>query len=234
MVGPSFTITPALLWLMIATLMIAGPYATAKTETVSNQKRGPFFLIGTIIRTAPEISLATISKTKPDSRENYFVNAKIDPGTTVVKIEREKVTLRFYPSGDEAVIRTPPYDPSKSVKAGFTKTAKGGKDYEFHLSRSEVDILLKNISQVIMDAATEPAVNARGEITGFKLTYIKPGGIFERLGLSEGDVIQEVNGRKLKGPSDAVDLFYQLQGSSLIKVQVGRAGQKTGLTYLIR
>ncbi|MEQ1875954.1 MAG: hypothetical protein ABL958_04860 [Bdellovibrionia bacterium] len=188
-------------------------------------------LIGTVIR--DEGSFATISKEKPDSRANYKVDERPVVQVKIVKIEREKVTLIVYPRKATYVLRTPPYDPSKAVKSGFIKTAEPGKDHEFNLARKEVDKLLENFASIIMDAGSEP-VKEGEKVVGFKLTFINSGSVFEKLGLSEGDIIREVNGRKIDSIQAGLDLFYQLRDSSIIKVRLDRSGKTSNITYLIR
>lgn len=191
-------------------------------------------LIGTVIRADAESSMATISAKTKDSRQNYFRKAKVPGVGAVKKIEREKVTLVLDSTKEEVVIRTPPYDPSKAVKSGVTKSAKDNSNHEYHLPRMEIDAAIEDLPKLVMEMGTSPVSDGKGGIDGFRVTFIKPGSIFSKLGLSESDIIQEVNGQRIRGVTDALELFSQLRDSSLIKVQIGREKKKIVLTYLIR
>lgn len=127
--------------------------------------------------------------------------------------------------------------PTKSkttIKSLIGTTIKPGTDYTFNLKRTEVDKALGNITDLLYEAATEPVVDKGGNTTGFKLTYIEPASIFEKIGFTAGDIIKKVNGRKVDGPSAALELFTELRDSSSIKVQIERFGKSSNLTYLIR
>ena len=57
---------------------------------------------------------------------------------------------------------------------------------------------------------------------GFFLTWLRPGGFFERLGLRTGDLIPEINGFRLRSIPDAFRAYEALQDAQFLVVRVRR------------
>ena len=68
---------------------------------------------------------------------------------------------------------------------------------------------------------------------GYKITYIKPGSIFEKLGLKRGDVIIEVNGKRLLNDEDAWYLYKNALNFTNVNILILRNNQQKVLHYEI-
>ncbi|EDM23419.1 PDZ domain-containing protein [Caminibacter mediatlanticus] len=66
---------------------------------------------------------------------------------------------------------------------------------------------------------------------GYKITYIKKGSIFEKIGLKKGDILLEVNGRKLNSDADAWDLYRNLDKFNFFEIKIKRNNQIKVLNY---
>lgn len=66
---------------------------------------------------------------------------------------------------------------------------------------------------------------------GYEITYIKPGSIFDKLGLHIGDKIIEVNGRKLKNDADAWDLYKNADNFNYFEIKIKRHNKIKVLNY---
>ncbi len=66
---------------------------------------------------------------------------------------------------------------------------------------------------------------------GYEITYIKPGSIFDKLGLRIGDKIIEVNGRKLKNDADAWDLYKNADNFNYFEIKIKRNNKIKVLSY---
>ena len=73
-----------------------------------------------------------------------------------------------------------------------------------------------------------------GESLGFRVFNIRPDSIFERMGLKNGDVIQNVNCNELRDPAKALSLLDTVGSASSIKIDLLRNAQPTTLSYAIR
>jgi type II secretion system protein C len=66
---------------------------------------------------------------------------------------------------------------------------------------------------------------------GYLITYIKPGSIFEKISLRKGDILLEVNGRKLKNDADAWDLYKRAKKFDRFEVKILRNNKEKVLEY---
>ncbi len=107
-----------------------------------------------------------------------------------------------------------------------------GED-RFQLSRGEVDKQLANLSSLLTQMRAVPNVE-EGATTGFRVFAIRRGSLFDKLGLSNNDVVQRVNGIGIDDPARAMGLFQELQDESVLTVDVLRGGRPRTLRYEIR
>jgi len=66
---------------------------------------------------------------------------------------------------------------------------------------------------------------------GYMITYIRPKSIFEKIGLKRGDILLEVNGRKLKNDADAWDLYKNVNKFNYFEVKILRNKKEKVLYY---
>jgi general secretion pathway protein C len=92
---------------------------------------------------------------------------------------------------------------------------------------------LDNIGTVLTDARLTPVASKDG-VEGFLVNEIKPGGIFETIGLKNGDILKRVNGFEVTSPEKAIQVLTGLRGESSIDLDVVRDGQKMNFHYEIR
>jgi len=98
-------------------------------------------------------------------------------------------------------------------------------DYE--IPRAELDAVRTNFHDVLKKVRLVPV---RG---GFKVFSIKPGSIFARVGLENGDVLTAVNGEILSSPGSLVGLYGQLGTIEEVTVDLTRRGRGNTLRYRI-
>jgi general secretion pathway protein C len=125
------------------------------------------------------------------------------------------------------------------------KTGKGGKDKgatsgvrktgenAYLVDRKEVEHVVANLNEVITQARAVPVITG-GKSNGFKLFSIRPGSIFEKVGLHDGDIVQRVNDTELTDPSKAVGLLEEIQSVAQVRVNFVRSGKLHTYTYTIR
>lgn len=112
---------------------------------------------------------------------------------------------------------------------GIKKTGEGS----YLVDRREIDHSIENLSTVITKMRAVPFIKD-GESQGFRVFNIKPNSIFERMGLKNGDVIQNVNGNELRDPARALSLLDEVGSANEIRIDLLRNHQPNTLTYLIR
>lgn len=92
---------------------------------------------------------------------------------------------------------------------------------------------LDNIGQVLSDARLTP-VQSRDGVEGFLVNEVAPRGIFDIIGLKNGDILKRVNGFEVTTPEKAVQVLMGLRGETKIEIDIVRGGKKIKLQYDIR
>lgn len=92
---------------------------------------------------------------------------------------------------------------------------------------------LDNPARILSDARLTPQLK-NGSADGFLINEIKPGGVFDTVGLRNGDVLNRINGFDLKSPEQAVQVLSALRGETEIELDITRGNGKRTLRYLVR
>jgi general secretion pathway protein C len=122
--------------------------------------------------------------------------------------------------------------PGATSQVSDDQIRKTGDD-RYLIARGEVDHTLENLSDVFTQMRAVPNIES-GRTTGFRLFAIRPGSIFEKIGLLNNDVVQRINGVELNDPAKAMTLFQDLQGQTRLSVDVLRGSETRTLSYEIR
>jgi general secretion pathway protein C len=112
---------------------------------------------------------------------------------------------------------------------GVTKVS----DTQYTVDRKEVDSALSNLSEVATQARIVPSFK-NGKPNGFKMFSIKPGSIYSKIGLKNGDVIQKINGYEMNSPDKALELYQKLKDAQSVSLELQRRGQTMNVNYNIQ
>ena len=125
---------------------------------------------------------------------------------------------------------------SASERKGSNAKGENGvtqvSDTEYRLERREIDDVLNNLSRVATQARIVPSFK-NGKANGFKIFSIKSKSIFKKIGLKNGDVIQNINGYEITSPDKALEIYQKLKDSSSITVDIQRRGRAQTMNYTI-
>lgn len=92
---------------------------------------------------------------------------------------------------------------------------------------------LSDMSRVMTDARLTPKVDG-GAIQGFLVSEIKTRGVFDAIGLKNGDVLTKINGYAIDSPEKAVQVLSAIKGQTNIDLDIVREGRPKSLHYTIR
>lgn len=92
---------------------------------------------------------------------------------------------------------------------------------------------LENPNQLMTDARLQPNISG-GKQDGFILREVRNGGIYQSLGLQNGDVLLRINDYNISNPENALQAFTALRGMDRVQVDIVRSGAKMTMTYQIR
>ncbi len=100
------------------------------------------------------------------------------------------------------------------------------------IQRSLVQDWLANPMQHAMSARVMPHYEG-GQSSGFRLVWVKEGSLYSKLGLKSGDVLQQINGKKLSVGS-ALGLMSQLPFAKNLSVNLIRQGVRQSINFNIK
>ena len=199
----------------------------------------PLKLVGTIVHINPAKSVATIEVQSAGNKViPYLPNDPIEGMATLLKVERRKAIFRNSRTGQLEYIEIKLEGISfglmsaqKSVPAGDVK--RDGNT--FSLNRTDVNSYIENLPDLLQQARAVPNIipGSGGQVDGFRLVDIKPGSLYEKLGLQRGDIIKSVNGEEISSPAKAMELYQRLRSDSEISISIERGGNLETLTFNI-
>lgn len=157
---------------------------------------------------------------------------------SVIILDRNGVKECIY-AGREKEEKKAPVIVDNNVAAGSSSNVDvkqtGANSYE--VSSEDLERELKNLNKLSRDARIIPAFDkdSPDKSIGFKVFAIKSGTLFEKIGLKNGDIIQSINGMPIDSPDKALEIYSKLiEGTSNVKVDLTRHGQKQSLDYSIK
>jgi general secretion pathway protein C len=98
------------------------------------------------------------------------------------------------------------------------------------VSKQEVTQGLSDLKSIMSQAVVRPFIN-EGVQQGFVVSNIVPGSLYQKLGLQNGDVVVDVNNKKLESADDILKLVNMMQTGGNISVNLMRNGQNETINY---
>lgn len=123
--------------------------------------------------------------------------------------------------------------PVDDLQASIDNGIKKIDDSTYEIDKKLVDQVLANPMAVAKGARVVPAVK-NGKPDGFKLYAIRPSSVYAKLGLTNGDTIQAINGFELTTADKALEVYTKLREATSLEMEVTRRGKPVTLKYTIR
>lgn len=123
-----------------------------------------------------------------------------------------------------------PAAPTDQKKGPETVTKLGEGKYV--IDQREIDNALQNLDKLYTEIRAVPNFQD-GKVTGLKIHSIKPGSVFQKLGLQRGDVLQKINGMELD-VKNGFQVFGQLKDAKNLTLDFNRGGANQSVEYEIR
>lgn len=193
-------------------------------------------LIGAI--SGSEKNSYAIFSDKSGKQEVFKAGTAVFDLGTLKKVEKDRVFIQA--KGVEKLIELQIADliTIKDISAsqagvqpsGFVKSIG---DKSFVVDQKKIQDALANPNQLMTDARLQPNfINGKQE--GFLMREVKNNGIYQNLGLQNGDVLLKINDYNLSSPESGMQAFNALRGMDRIQLDILRGGEKTTLTYQIK
>lgn len=120
---------------------------------------------------------------------------------------------------------------STAANAPFPMTQQGNQ-VQVQVPSSAVNKAFENFSEVLKDARVVPYTDKQG--SGFQIRNIRPGSIFDRIGLDNFDKIKAVNGQPITTADQALRLLTMFRNERQISLDIERKNQPMQLNYTIQ
>jgi general secretion pathway protein C len=104
---------------------------------------------------------------------------------------------------------------------------------ERNVDRGLVESLIENSSSLMSQARILP-YERDGEVQGFKLYGIRRDSLLGKLGLRNGDIVNNIGGVDMTSPDQALMAYTKLRGASNLSVTFTRRGQRQTMDFNIR
>jgi general secretion pathway protein C len=206
----------------------------------------PLILLATNVGARPDESYASLINTENQRQGAYSLGDSIPGATGKLKVihykfidfenngHLERLVLAGATAPIQPVAVAAPADGEKDeLQASIDSGVKKIDDKNYEIDRALVDKVLANPMAVAKGARVVPAVKD-GKPDGFKLYAIRPSSVFAKLGLTNGDTLQAINGMELTTADKALEVYTKLREATTLQVEITRRGQPMTLKYGIR
>ncbi|MDD2499484.1 MAG: type II secretion system protein N [Geobacter sp.] len=216
-----------------ATKGVLTPAQQPSVSTAPPVSQSDLSLLGTAIG-SPRASFVLVRRNSSNEERVFRLGEKVFDLGTLSAIKKETAEVR---SGSQLITLRTPSAPAESAKPaqpaagiGVTKPMAGGSGI---IDQRALNAALDNIGQAMTDARLLPSVKD-GKVEGFKVSEVKPQGVFAAVGLKNSDILVKINEFPIDSPEKAIQSFVTLKGQNRIKLDLIRDGAPTTLTYDIR
>lgn len=195
-------------------------------------------LIGTIVLSQPEYSVATVSGGGPETDAIKKGDVYKTYGT-VYEIRRDRVCfenadglLFFTELPIERAIKFGQPLASAMEPQASEGIQRSADDLDVQIQRS---YLLKQIQDpnLLYQAQAVP-YKVNDEVIGFQLVSINPGSVYEQLGFSAGDVITAINGEPVTTAAKAQQAFASVTTITELNLTVLRGGRPLQRSFKVK
>ncbi len=203
----------------------------------------PLTLIGTVASPDPRVAWAAIQDLQERKTLVVQVDDPVKRGATVMAIERRRVVLlengkprELRLDDDNEPILKPkvanrraPRRPKRAAKRQDARAERLKRlaDNRYEVERDTVEDTIRNPASLFSQAQIQPKYED-GEMVGMQVNAIKPGSLFEEIGIESGEIITEVNGISITSPEESGKILAEFaEAPELTVVLDGDSGERT-------
>jgi general secretion pathway protein C len=202
----------------------------------------PLKLLGTVAASDPAQAWAAVENTQ--QRRTIVVRPQdhLLDRATVVRVERRRLVLENNGHREElaldedaaAALLKPPIRPATANVGDLRDRIQRLSQDRYEVPRDGVENLMRNPAELFSQARILPKYQD-GSMVGIQLNSIQPGSLFDKIGIKDGDVVTQVNGKAISSPQDSVALLQELSSADQFQVNVlGSDGQQRTLSYEVQ
>ncbi len=216
---------------------LLAPTGAAVVEEDLEATKLPLTLLGTVAALEPENAWAAVEDRDSKLTRTVRIDDELRAGVMVLRIERRRIVLQENGSPRELVLEE---DPAVAAAvAGRTpvprpRRAPGPRELrqaaDAPQPRPAPPLDVRNPATLFAQARILPKYE-NGQMIGVQLNAIKPGSMFEQIGIKNGDVIKELNGIKIDSPEQSAKILLEFVDAKSFNVVVDRPEGTQTFTY---
>lgn len=173
---------------------------------------------------------------KNNRQETIRVGEKVFDYGILKRVEKDKAVIQ----NDSRILEIPLHDILKIQEitgardnAQASGLVKSLSSSTYAVDKKRILHAIDNPNELMTDARLQPNfIDGRQE--GFILREVKNNGIYQNLGLQNGDVLLRINEYSIANPETALQAFYAMKGLDTIQLDIVRNGNRMTMTYLIK
>lgn len=171
---------------------------------------------------------------KNGNQEVFRIGENVFGAGILKRVEKDKVLIATgggtieIPFTDLSAMEKPGGNPAGGVGSMGRQEGSG-----YTINKENLQASLDNPKQIMTDARFLPNV-VDGAQQGFILREVRPGGIYQNLGLLNNDVVLRINEFNISNPETALQALNALRGMERINLDIIRDGRKMTLNFLIK
>ena len=225
------------------------PAVVAPTDPSSIAITGlPLQLLATSVGKTEKDSVATIVNTESFRQGAYVVGEQMPGASGPIKtikyqyvdfehngrIERVMLVGTAPVTAPTVAVADPaPTGDGDEMQAAIDSGIKKIDDTTYEIDKALVDKVIANPMAFTKGARVVPAMK-NGKPEGIKLYAIRPTSPYAKLGLTNGDTLQSINGFELNSVEKGLEIYGKLREATSLEVEVLRRGKPVTLKYTIR
>ncbi|MDP2314451.1 MAG: type II secretion system protein GspC [Pseudomonadota bacterium] len=189
-------------------------------------------LLATVVADPPTYSSALIATggARDAKADGYAIGDDVGGEGRITLIEQKKVCL------DGGTCICIGGDTARPALAAGEPTEGGiSKDGETTVvEQSVIDEAMNNFEQLATQVRVVPHKGSDGAIDGYRLSAIRKGSLFEKLGIKNGDIVHGVNGQALTSTEGALSIYQTLRNERSFTFDITRRNQRQSLGFEVR
>jgi len=216
------------------TPMVRESAAAGSTSAAMTTQITDLVLLGTVLGSFRE-TFALVMKTSSKEERVFRLGEKVFDAGPLLAVKWDLIEIER--GGKRTPIRmpspqaTPTTAPPPGMIPGMSVAQTGAGS--FVIDQKALNATLDNIGQAMTDARLLPSMKD-GKVEGFRISEVKPAGVFGMVGIKNGDVLLRINDFAIDSPEKAVQSLAALKGQTRLKLDLVRDGQPTVFQYEIR
>jgi len=143
---------------------------------------------------------------------------KITRNTAIIKSDGREITLKIKETPEGSLLSRQQGPQSRTPGSGMA------------LNKGEITEKLRDLKTIMTQAAVRPYLEG-GEQEGFIVSDIKPDSLYQKLGIQNGDIIIDVNGKHMQSADDIMQMVNVMQSGGDIALSIKRNGKAETINY---